>query len=140
MVDSRESRCGDSTRRRRECANCGKRFTTYERIEEIPLLVVKKDGKRELFDRSKILAGMVQACHKRPVPVDTLNQIVEEIAGLFTEGSEREVPATEIGEKVMARLQQIDKVAYVRFASVYREFKDVNEFLKEIGSIFENKA
>ncbi|MBP7867422.1 MAG: transcriptional repressor NrdR [Acidobacteria bacterium] len=140
VVDSRESRNGDSTRRRRECLSCGRRFTSYERIEEIPLVVVKKDGRREVFDRGKILAGLMRACEKRPVSRSDLERFVEDVEAWMQENSDREIPTAEIGEKVMQRLHGLDKVAYVRFASVYREFKDVNEFLREIGEIFESRA
>lgn len=140
VVDSRESRNGDSTRRRRECLSCGRRFTSYERIEEIPLVVVKKDGRREVFDRGKILAGLMRACEKRPVSRSDLEHFVEDVESWMQENSDREIPTAEIGEKVMQRLHGLDKVAYVRFASVYREFKDVNEFLREIGEIFESRA
>lgn len=140
VVDSRESRNGDSTRRRRECLSCGRRFTSYERIEEIPLVVVKKDGRREVFDRGKILAGLMRACEKRPVSRSDLERFVEDVESWMQENSDREIPTAEIGEKVMQRLHGLDKVAYVRFASVYREFKDVNEFLREISEIFESRA
>lgn len=139
VVDSRESKEGASIRRRRECLFCGKRFTTYERISETPLMVVKKDGRREDFDRGKLLAGLLKACEKRPVPRNEIDKIVDEIETFLQENSEREVPTAEIGVLLMRKLQQLDKVAYVRFASVYREFKDISEFLQEINELFDSK-
>ena len=139
VVDSRESKEGASIRRRRECLFCGKRYTTYERISETPLMVVKKDGRREDFDRGKLLAGLLKACEKRPVPRSEIDKIVDEIETFLQENSEREVPTAEIGVLLMRKLQQLDKVAYVRFASVYREFKDISEFLQEINELFDSK-
>jgi len=140
VVDSRESKEGASIRRRRECLFCGKRFTTYERISETPLLVVKKDGRREDFDRNKLLAGLLKACEKRPVARTELDRIVDEIETFLQENSEREVTTAEIGVLLMRKLQRLDKVAYVRFASVYREFKDISEFLQEINELFDSKG
>lgn len=139
VVDSRESREGHSIRRRRECLACGRRYTTYEHIIEMPLMVVKKDGRREAFDRQKILGGLLKACEKRPVPRPELERIVDEIETFVQENADREVSTAEIGAQLMLRLQRLDKVAYVRFASVYREFKDLGEFLQEINELFESK-
>jgi len=140
VVDSREAKIGDTIRRRRECAKCGRRFTTYERIDEIPYMVVKKDGRREKFDRQKILAGLLKACEKRPVPMIKLEEIVNEAESFVAESSERERPTTELGELVMARLKKLDKVAYVRFASVYMDFKDVREFMDELKDLLKAKG
>ncbi|MGH9535669.1 MAG: transcriptional regulator NrdR [Terriglobales bacterium] len=135
VVDSRESKEGEAIRRRRECLACEKRFTTYERIDEIPYMVVKKDGRREKFDRQKVLNGLLHACEKRPVPMAQLEAIVNEAEALVVESSEREARTRQIGELIMRRLGQLDKVAYVRFASVYRDFKDVDEFLAELKEL-----
>jgi transcriptional repressor NrdR len=132
VVDSRESKEGGAIRRRRQCRGCGRRFTSYERIEEIPYMVIKKGGSRERFDRSKVMAGLLKACEKRPVAVHQLEQIVEDIERQLHEAPEREIPTGEIGQRLMERLRRIDKVAYVRFASVYLDFKDVREFTREI--------
>ena len=132
VVDSRESNEFDTIRRRRECLKCGKRFTTYERIEEIPLLVVKKDGRREPFDRKKILAGLIKACEKRPVAVERLESLVDDIERNLLQQDQREVNSQVIGERVMEKLPAIDEVAYVRFASVYREFRDINQFMQTL--------
>ncbi|MHC4970785.1 MAG: transcriptional regulator NrdR [Planctomycetota bacterium] len=132
VVDSRASADGFAIRRRRECLACGRRYTTYERIEESPIRVVKKDGSREPFDRRKILMGLMKACEKRPVSMDTLEDIVTRIEHLVTDQFEREVPSKFIGRRVMRELRKADQVAYVRFASVYRDFKDVTEFMDEI--------
>jgi transcriptional repressor NrdR len=137
VVDSRESKEGEVIRRRRECLSCGKRFTSYERIEQIPNLVVKKDGRRERFDREKILAGLLRACEKRPVPVKTLEAIADRVEAMVQESPDREVPAAEIGEFLMERLRELDKVAFVRFASVYREFKDVDQFMAALKGLLE---
>ena len=139
VVDSREAKIGDTIRRRRECVECGRRFTTYERIDEIPYMVVKKDGRREKFDRQKLLSGLLKACEKRPVPMNKLEQIVNEAEGLVAEAAERERPTTEVGELVMNRLKKLDKVAYVRFASVYLDFKDVREFMDELKDLLKAK-
>jgi transcriptional repressor NrdR len=135
VVDSREGRDGQVIRRRRECLGCRKRFTTYERIDEIPFMVVKKDGRREPFDRHKILTGLIKACEKRPISIATLEMIVDEIETTLQETPERELPASRIGTWLMDKLKGIDKVAYVRFASVYRDFKDLREFEKEIDNV-----
>ena len=135
VVDSREAKVGDTIRRRRQCAKCGRRFTTYERIDEIPYMVIKKDGRREKFDRQKVLAGLLKACEKRPVPMSKLEGLVNEIEAHVAESPDRERPATELGELVMARLKKLDKVAYVRFASVYLDFKDVREFMDELKGL-----
>lgn len=135
VVDSRESGSGDAIRRRRECLECGRRFTSYERIEEIPLLIIKKDGRREAFDRNKLMAGLLRACEKRPISAKTLAAMVEEIEQMAQDSAEREIHARAIGEKVMDRLKELDQVAYVRFASVYRQFEDVEEFLAELREL-----
>ena len=132
VVDSRESREGDSIRRRRECLKCERRFTSYERIDEIPYMVIKKDGRREPFDRNKVMAGLLRACEKRPVPSAKLDNIVNSIEKYVQESAERERPTSKIGEMIMRRLKELDKVAYVRFASVYLEFEDVSEFMHEL--------
>jgi transcriptional repressor NrdR len=135
VVDSRESREGEVIRRRRECVACGRRFTSYETIEEIPYMVVKNDGRREAFDRKKLRAGLVKACEKRPVPPAKLDAIVDEIETLLHDAEEREIATSRIGSLVMERLRELDKVAYVRFASVYRKFEDVDEFLLELKNL-----
>ncbi len=140
VVDSRASSDGRSIRRRRECLSCGKRFTTYEQVEEQPLMVIKKDGRREPFDRHKVLAGLVKACEKRPVSMDDLERLVDELERELSQQFEREVPSREIGERLMPRLHRLDPVAYVRFASVYREFKDVEQFMRELKDLLAVKA
>ena len=135
VIDSREARTGDLIRRRRECLKCGRRFTTYERIDEIPYMVIKKDGRRERFDRQKILQGLLKACEKRPVPTAKLEAIVDEAERFVHEAPQRERTTAEIGGQLMARLKKLDKVAYVRFASVYLDFKDVKEFMKELKGL-----
>jgi len=135
VIDSRENREGNSIRRRRECLACGRRFTTYERIGDISLVVVKKDGRREAFDRKKVLNGLHSACEKRPISQAKLESIADEIEAYVLESADREVNTREIGEIIMQKLQRLDQVAYVRFASVYREFKDVAEFLQEISDL-----
>jgi transcriptional repressor NrdR len=137
VVDSRESKEGDVIRRRRECLSCGKRFTSYERIDQIPHLVVKKDGRRERFDREKVLAGLLRACEKRPVPVKALEEIVDRVEAMIHEAPDREVPSVQIGELLMERLRELDKVAFVRFASVYRDFKDVDQFMSTLKGLLE---
>jgi transcriptional repressor NrdR len=132
VVDSRESKDGDSIRRRRECMQCGRRFTSYERIDEIPYMVIKKDGRRETFDRSKIMAGLLRACEKRPISSVQLEAIVDSIEKFVQESSDREIATSELGKLIMSRLKALDKVAYVRFASVYLEFEDVSEFMNEL--------
>ena len=140
VVDSRASSDDQSIRRRRECLGCGKRFTTYEHVEEQPLMVIKKDGRREPFDRHKLLAGLVKACEKRPVSMDELERLVDEVERELSQQFEREVPSRDIGERVMKKLHAIDPVAYVRFASVYREFKDVEQFMRELKDLLALKA
>src|SRR5215467_9656442 len=139
VVDSRESKEADSIRRRRECLKCEKRFTTYERIDEIPYMVVKKDGRREKFDRQKVLNGLLRACEKRPVPISKLEQIVNDAEAFVIESAERERKTCEVGELIMNRLRRYDKVAYVRFASVYLDFKDVQEFMSELKDLLKTK-
>lgn len=139
VVDSRASSDGFAIRRRRECASCGRRYTTYERLEESPLRVVKKDERREPFDRRKILAGLIKACEKRPVSLDALEAVTEVVEGRILEAYDREVPSTAVGELVAAELKKVDQVAYVRFASVYREFKTVQEFLDELTPMAERE-
>lgn len=140
VVDSRASADGFAIRRRRECAACGRRFTTYERIEESPIRVVKKDGSREPFERRKILMGLMKACEKRPVSMDTLEGIVTRVDHTVTDQFEREVPSNFIGRLCMRELRKVDQVAYVRFASVYRDFKDVAEFVDEIKPLLKPVA
>ena len=132
VLDSRPADDGSAIRRRRECLNCQRRFTTYERIEEIPVMVVKKDGSRQAFDRAKLLNGVVRACEKRPVSFSDMEKLVSEVESALTGGMENEVPSTRIGEMVMERLKNLDEVAYVRFASVYRRFQDINTFMDEL--------
>ena len=139
MVDSRHSDDGLSIRRRRECLECGKRFTTYETVESLPMVVVKKDGSRQSFDRGKILGGMMRACEKRPVSMADLEAAVDEIEQTIQNSLEREISTTRIGELVMERLKPLDEVAYVRFASVYRQFKDINTFMQELNKILAEK-
>jgi transcriptional repressor NrdR len=139
VIDSRESKEGDVIRRRRECIACEKRFTTYERIDEVPYLVIKKDGRREKFDRQKVLAGLLKACEKRPVGMPKLAELVDEVESRLMERAEREVSTTEIGEVLMGRLREIDKVAYVRFASVYRDFQDEEAFFNELKDLILKK-
>ena len=140
VIDSREARTGDMIRRRRECLKCTRRFTTYERIDEIPYMVIKKDGRREKFDRQKILQGLLKACEKRPVPVSKLEAIVDQAEAFVSEAVDRERTTTEIGELLMAQLKKLDKVAYVRFASVYLDFKDVKEFMDELKGLLRERA
>lgn len=136
VVDSRPAE-NNSIRRRRQCESCGKRYTTYEKIETIPLIVIKKDQKRETFDRSKIEAGIIRSCHKRPVSVNDITKLVDEIENTIFNMDEKEISSTVIGEMVMNKLKDFDSVAYVRFASVYREFKDVNTFMDEIMKLLD---
>lgn len=138
VIDSRPADDGSSIRRRRQCDECTKRFTTYEKIESIPLVVIKKDNIREPYDRAKIEAGIFRSCHKRPISVDQINQLVDEIEIAIFNLEEKEVNSSAIGEIVMDRLKEFDPVAYVRFASVYREFKDVNTFMDELKKILDN--
>ena len=135
VIDSRPTDEGERIRRRRECLNCAKRFTTYEVIETVPVVVVKKDKSREAFDRNKLLNGLLRACEKRPVPLETLERIVDEIETLLQNSLDREVPSTLIGTYAMDKLKKDDEVAYVRFASVYREYKDINTFMDELNKI-----
>lgn len=135
VVDSRESREGDSIRRRRECLKCERRFTSYERIDEIPYMVVKKDGRREPFSRDKAMAGLLRACEKRPIPTAKLDAIINAVESYVQSSPERERPTSKIGEMIMRRLKDLDKVAYVRFASVYLEFQDVTEFMHELKGL-----
>jgi transcriptional repressor NrdR len=139
VVDSRAAKIGDTIRRRRECESCGRRFTTYERIDEIPYMVVKKDGRREKFDRQKVLAGLLKACEKRPVPMAKLEQIVDEVETYVAESPDRERSTSEVGGLLMNHLKKLDKVAYVRFASVYLDFKDVREFMDELKDLLKAK-
>ncbi len=139
VVDSRPAEDGTSIRRRRECLECHKRFTTFEIMESLPVMVVKKDGSRQSFDRSKVLGGMLRACEKRPVPFSTLEKIAEEIEQTLQNEMDREVPSAKIGEMVMDRLKGVDEVAYVRFASVYRQFKDISTFMSELNKLLKEK-
>jgi len=140
VIDSREGRAGDLIRRRRECLKCGRRYTTYERIDEIPYMVVKKDGRRERFDRQKILQGLLKSCEKRPVATAKLEALVDEVERFVHESSERERKTSEIGELLMNRIKKLDKVAYVRFASVYLDFKDVKEFMSELKGLLKDRS
>jgi transcriptional repressor NrdR len=135
VIDSRESKEGDVIRRRRECLGCERRFTTYERSDEIPYMVVKKDGRREKFDRQKVLNGLLKACEKRPVPMAKLAEVVDGVEAKLGDNADREITTTEIGEMLMDRLRGLDKIAYVRFASVYRDFQDVEAFLNELKTL-----
>lgn len=139
VVDSRPAEDGASIRRRRECLECHKRFTTFEVMESLPVVVIKKDGSRQSFDRSKLLNGMIRACEKRPVPFETLEKIVDEIEQILQNEMNREVPSEKIGEMVMDRLKDVDEVAYVRFASVYRQFKDISTFMNELNKLLQEK-
>lgn len=139
VIDSRPTDEGERIRRRRECLKCGKRFTTYEVIETVPVVVIKKDRSRETFDRNKLLNGLLRACEKRPVSLDTLENVVDEIQNTLQNSLEREVPSSRIGEYAMDRLKDIDEVAYVRFASVYRQFKDVHSFMEELSRLIQTK-
>ena len=140
VVDSRESHEGAVIRRRRECLACKRRFTTYERVEELTPLIVKKDGRREGFDREKVLAGLKKACEKRPVPMAEVEAVVLDLERKLVETGEKEVPSSFIGEEVMRRLHALDEVAYVRFASVYREFRDITEFMSELKDLIEQQS
>ena len=139
VVDSRHADDSTSIRRRRECLSCQKRFTTYETVESLPIIVVKRDGTRQAFDRNKVLNGMLRACEKRPVPLPQLEAAVDDIEQILQNSLEREVRSEQIGELVMERLKPMDEVAYVRFASVYRQFKDINSFMAELNKILEEK-
>ena len=139
VIDSRPAEDGSSIRRRRSCDTCGKRFTTYEKVETIPLIVIKKDNNREQYDRGKIEKGILQACYKRPVPAEVIRKTVEQIETEIFNREEKEIPSKVIGEIVKHKLKDLDEVAYVRFASVYREFKDVNTFMEELSKLLEGK-
>jgi len=140
VVDSRLGKEGNNIRRRRECIDCERRFTTYERVEETLPLVIKKDGRRETFDRQKIISGIQRACEKRPVSISTIEKVVDQMELTLQESGEKEIDASRIGEAVMSALQSIDEVAYVRFASVYRQFRDINEFMSELKEILAKGA
>jgi transcriptional repressor NrdR len=137
VVDSRESKEGEVIRRRRECLECGRRFTSYERIDEIPYMVVKKDGSRERFERQKLIGGMLKACEKRPVSVAALEKVADGIEATLQERPEKEIATADIGRQVMAALKDLDEVAYVRFASVYRNFRDISEFRKQLEELLD---
>jgi transcriptional repressor NrdR len=137
VIDSRMNAEGTSIRRRRECLKCQKRFTTYEYVEQVPLMVVKKDGRRQPFDRNRLMGGIVKACEKRPVSIDQIEEIVDDIERAIQLKYDREVASREIGELIMKKLSTLDEVAYVRFASVYRQFRDVNQFMNELQNILE---
>jgi len=140
VIDSRESKEGDVIRRRRECLKCQRRFTTYERSDEIPYMVIKRDGRREKFDRQKILEGLLKACEKRPVAMAKLAEVVDEVESKLADSPEREMSTTAIGELLMKRLRSLDKIAYVRFASVYRDFQDVEAFLTELKDLLQRRG
>jgi transcriptional repressor NrdR len=140
VIDSREGQGGDLIRRRRACARCERRFTTYERIDEIPYMVIKKDGRREKFDRHKILQGLLRACEKRPVSTPRLEALVDEAERFVMDAAQRERTTSEVGELLMSRLKKLDKVAYVRFASVYLDFKDVKEFMAELRGLLKDRT
>lgn len=137
VIDSRPTDEGQRIRRRRECLDCGKRFTTYEIIESLPIIVIKKDKSREAFNRDKLMTGLLRACEKRPVSIDTLDNMIDEIETVLQNSLDREVSSEKIGELVMEKLKMIDEVAYVRFASVYRQFKDINTFMRELSKLLE---
>jgi transcriptional repressor NrdR len=139
VVDSRETKEGDTIRRRRECLGCERRFTTYERIDEVPYMVIKKDGRREKFDRQKVLGGLLKACEKRPVSMSKLSEMVNKIESRVSDSPDREISTTEIGEYLMEGLRDLDKIAYVRFASVYRDFQDEQAFFNELKSLMRQK-
>ena len=140
VVDSRESREGDAIRRRRQCLGCDRRFTTYERIDEVPYMVIKKDGRREKFDRQKVLAGLLKACEKRPVSMGRLAELVDQVEAKVTDSTDREISTIEIGEMLMETLRDLDKIAYVRFASVYRDFQDEQAFFNELKNLMRHKV
>ena len=135
VVDSRESKEGEVIRRRRECLNCARRFTSYERIDEIPYMVIKKDGTRERFERQKLIAGLLKACEKRPVSISAVEGVADRVEAMLQERPEKEIPTAEVGAFVMQELKRLDKVAYVRFASVYRHFRDIGEFMNELKDL-----
>ena len=140
VIDSRESKEGDTIRRRRACLKCERRFTTYERSDEIPYMVVKRDGRREKFDRQKVLEGLLKACEKRPVPMSKLADVVNEVESKLADSADREITTTAVGETLMKRLRTLDKIAYVRFASVYRDFQDVEAFLVELKDLIQRRG
>ena len=140
VVDSRESKEGDAIRRRRQCLACERRFTTYERIDEVPYMVIKKDGRREKFDRQKVLAGLLKACEKRPISMARLSELVNKVESRVIDSPDREIPTTEIGEILMDGLRELDKIAYVRFASVYRDFQDEEAFFNELKNLMRHKG
>lgn len=140
VIDSRESKEGEVIRRRRECLKCERRFTTYERSDEIPYMVVKRDGRREKFDRQKVLEGLLKACEKRPVPMAKLAEVVDAVESKLADTPDREMPTSEVGELLMKRLVALDKIAYVRFASVYRDFQDVEAFLLELKDLLQRRT
>ena len=139
VVDSREGREGDAIRRRRECLACERRYTTYERIDEVPYMVIKKDGRREKFDRQKVLSGLLKACEKRPVSMGKLSELVNQVESKVSDSPDREITTTEIGEFLMDNLRDLDKIAYVRFASVYRDFQDEQAFFNELKNLMRQK-
>ena len=139
VIDSRESKDGDAIRRRRQCIACERRFTTYEKIDEIPYMVVKKDGRREKFERQKILNGLLKACEKRPIPITKLAAIVDKVEARLADNSDRELSTTDVGEILMEELKSLDKIAYVRFASVYRDFQDEQAFLSELQTLLRTR-
>ena len=140
VIDSRTSDDSVSIRRRRECLQCGKRFTTYEKLEVIPMIVVKKDGSRESFDRDKLLAGMLKACEKRPLSIEQIEHLIDEVEFKLQNSMQKEIPSNQIGEMAMASLKDLDEIAYVRFASVYKHFKDVNTFMDELKTLLSDKS
>ena len=140
VVDSRESREGDAIRRRRQCLACERRFTTYERIDEVPYMVIKKDGRREKFDRQKVLSGLLKACEKRPISMGRLAELVDQVEAKVTDSADREISTIEIGELLMDALRELDKIAYVRFASVYRDFQDEQAFFNELKNLMRHKV
>ena len=140
VIDSRESKEGDAIRRRRQCLACDRRFTTYERIDEVPYMVVKKDGRREKFDRQKVLAGLLKACEKRPVSMGRLSELVDRVEAKVTDSADREISTINIGEMLMETLRGLDKIAYVRFASVYRDFQDEEAFFNELKNLMRQKG
>jgi transcriptional repressor NrdR len=140
VIDSRLSKDASVIRRRRECLTCSRRFTTYEHIEEIPIMIIKKDGRRELFNRDKVRSGMLKACEKRNISMNSIEEFIDDMERDLREAEEKEIPAAVIGEKIMAKLHELDDVAYVRFASVYREFKDVNDFVSELRKLLSTET
>ena len=140
VIDSRESKEGDAIRRRRQCLKCDKRFTSYERIDEVPYMVIKKDGRREKFDRQKVLAGLLKSCEKRPVSMAKLSALVDQVEAMVTDSADREISTTAIGECLMESLKSLDKISYVRFASVYRDFQDEAAFFEELKNLMRHKG